>query len=470
MLPTQRFFGVKPAVLIGLNPSLLEPLARTTSADSAHAGIVLNGQTKSQWRWTVTGNADLDRSLTHTERDNSTFPRDRTRETTEAADLKATANGKLFKLPAGDATTTLTLGGNTQHLDASRTRLGAASSSSLSRTTGDAAINFDLPISRRNRDFGALGNLTLNGNAEADHLSDFGTLTTIGAGLNWSPVDRLNFIASWTREEGAPTINQLGDPVLDTPASRIFDFTTGQTVLDFTYDDPWYPTTDGQGPSLVAVDPTGPTADLSTAAGWRASAVINGTPGTADPTEIPAVTSVQVNDGSAQRSRVTGLQVTFNAQVSFATTPAAAFTLVRNSDGAAVSFTATAGVVGGVTVATLNNFGGSATQFGSLADGRYTLTALAGQISAGGQQLDGNGDGTAGDNFTFGDAQSLFRFYGDANGDRHVDIADFAIFSNSFNSSTGQSNYLAYLDYNGDGHIDIADFGQFSIRFFTPLP
>src|SRR5205814_2098820 len=217
--------------LIGLNPSLLEPLARTTSADSAHAGIVLNGQTKSQWRWTVTGNADLDRSLTHTERDNSTFPRDRTRETTEAADLKATANGKLFKLPAGDATTTLTLGGNTQHLDAGRTRLGAASSNSLSRTTGDAAINLDLPISRRNRDFGALGNLTLNGNAEADHLSDFGTLTTIGAGLNWSPVDRLNFIASWTREEGAPTINQLGDPVLDTPASRIFEFTTGQTVL-----------------------------------------------------------------------------------------------------------------------------------------------------------------------------------------------------------------------------------------------
>jgi hypothetical protein len=64
-----------------------------------------------------------------------------------------------------------------------------------------------------------------------DRLSDFGTLTTIGAGLNWSPVDRLSFITSWTREEGAPTINQLGDPILDTPGSRIFDFTTGQTVL-----------------------------------------------------------------------------------------------------------------------------------------------------------------------------------------------------------------------------------------------
>ncbi|MFL6764024.1 MAG: TonB-dependent receptor [Sphingomicrobium sp.] len=217
--------------LIGLNPSLLEPLARTTSDDSAHAGIVLNGQTKSQWRWTVTGNGDLDRSLTHTDRNDASFPRDRARETTEAADLKATANGKLFKLPAGDASTTLTLGGNTQHLDSSRSRLGLESSNSLSRTTGEAAINVDVPISRRAHDFSALGNLTLNGNAEVDHLSDFGTLTTIGAGLNWSPVERLNFITSWTREQGAPTINQLGDPLLDTPGSRIFDFTTGQTVL-----------------------------------------------------------------------------------------------------------------------------------------------------------------------------------------------------------------------------------------------
>ncbi len=92
-------------------------------------------------------------------------------------------------------------------------------------------MNFDLPISRRNRDFSALGNLTLNGNAEVEQLSDFGTLTTIGGGLNWSPVDRLSFIASWTREEGAPSVSQLGDPILETPETRVFDFTTGETVL-----------------------------------------------------------------------------------------------------------------------------------------------------------------------------------------------------------------------------------------------
>ena len=217
--------------LIGLNPSLLEPLARNTSTKTAHLGGVLNGTTKSQWRWTVTGNADLTRGITETDRDNTAFPVDRSRQTTASGDITATANGTLFKLPAGNAGTTLRIGANTVHLDSTRTRGGVRSDNNLSRTSGQAAINIDLPISRRNRDFSALGNLTLNANAEIEQLSDFGTLTTIGAGANWSPVDRLNFIASWTREEGAPTINQLGDPVLETPGSRIFDFTTGQTVL-----------------------------------------------------------------------------------------------------------------------------------------------------------------------------------------------------------------------------------------------
>src|SRR4051812_4358843 len=216
--------------LIGLGQTLLEPLSRNTSSDSAHAGFALNGA-KSEWRWSLTGNADLDRDVTRTERDDPDFALDRARATRTSADVTGTANGTLFTLPAGNATTTLTLGGSSVHLDSTGRARDEVSSNSLGRTTGEAAINVDLPISRRNRDFSALGNLTLNGNAELDQLSDFGTLTTLGAGANWSPVDRLNLITSWTREEGPPTIQQLGDPVLTTPGTRIFDFTTGQTVL-----------------------------------------------------------------------------------------------------------------------------------------------------------------------------------------------------------------------------------------------
>jgi hypothetical protein len=214
---------------IGLGDISLDPRARNTSSDSAHAGVTLNWD-KAQWHWNVVGNADWDRDLTRTQRDDA-FPNDRARETRTGADLTATANGTLFKLPAGNAGTTVRVGGSTQHLDSNRRSASDFNSNSVGRTTGTASINLDLPVSRRNRDFSALGNLTLNANAELDHLSDFGSLTTIGAGANWSPADRLNFITSWTREEGAPTIQQLGDPGIETPGSRIFDFTTGRTVL-----------------------------------------------------------------------------------------------------------------------------------------------------------------------------------------------------------------------------------------------
>jgi iron complex outermembrane recepter protein len=215
--------------LIGLGEVLIEPLARDTVRDSAHAGAAFNG-TLGDWRWSVTGNANAARSVTTTDRDLAEA-RDRTVTDTRSGDIDAVANGSLFQLPAGRSGTTVRVGARTINLDSDRRRGDVASATSLGRTTGFAALNLDLPVSRRNSDFDALGNLTLNANGEVEQLSDFGTLTTIGAGVNWSPAQRLNLIASWTREEGAPSMQQLGDPVLETPGSRIFDFTTGRTVL-----------------------------------------------------------------------------------------------------------------------------------------------------------------------------------------------------------------------------------------------
>ena len=132
-------------------------------------------------------------------------------------------------MPAGPANVTFRLGADTRNLDSRARRGTTVTASDLSRTRGSGSVNVDLPISRRNKDFSALGNLSLNANAEVENLSDFGTLTTVGGGLFWSPVNRLNLIASVTREEGAPSLQQLGDPVLVTPNSRIFDYRTGQT-------------------------------------------------------------------------------------------------------------------------------------------------------------------------------------------------------------------------------------------------
>ena len=93
---------------------------------------------------------------------------------TPRATSTGTANGSLFELPAGNAATTLQLG---VRVAASRQQRRSASdfdSTSLGRTTGTPRSTSTCPISRRNRDFSALGNLTLNANAELDQLSDFG--------------------------------------------------------------------------------------------------------------------------------------------------------------------------------------------------------------------------------------------------------------------------------------------------------
>jgi subtilase family serine protease len=176
----------------------------------------------------------------------------------------------------------------------------------------------------------------------------------------------------------------------------------------------------------------------------------------------PFVLSTVVNDGSAQRSEVTSVTVTFNTPVDFANSdPNAAFTLTR-SDNTTVSFVAHASVVGGQTVVVLDTFGGTASENGSLADGRYTLTALAAQISASGQPM--------ATDYTFSDAQGLFRMFGDVNGDQVVNGFDFGFFKNAFGTQTGDPTYLNYLDFNGDGVINGLDFGQFRNRFGTTLP
>src|SRR5262249_7690820 len=170
--------------------------------------------------------------------------------------------------------------------------------------------------------------------------------------------------------------------------------------------------------------------------------------------------AVEITEGAARGPGATARPAPSTAPVTLPANPAAAFALTRLGDGAAVTFTATAGLVGGVTVVTLSGFSGAAAESGSLADGRYALTVLASQVSAGGQALDGNGDGVAGDDYPLADggqAQGLYRLFGDTNGDRTVDGLDQQVFKSALGSKIGQSNYVAALDFNSDGVINRAD-------------
>jgi hypothetical protein len=121
------------------------------------------------------------------------------------------------------------------------------------------------------------------------------------------------------------------------------------------------------------------------------------------------------------------------------------------------------------TIARLR-FTGAGSDNGSLADGRYTLTVLSSQISTGGVALDGNGDGTAGDDYTAPASANISRLFGDADGNGTVDLVDLQQFRSTFNAATGNPAYLPYLDYDNNGVVDLVDLQAFRARFNTTLP
>ena len=173
------------------------------------------------------------------------------------------------------------------------------------------------------------------------------------------------------------------------------------------------------------------------------------------------VGGVAVNDGSAQRSIVTSLTVTFDRVV---TLDPGAFGL-RHANGGEVGLSVAASVVGGRTVAVLT-FTGPGILGGSLADGNYALTTRGDRVrDAVGRSLDGDGDGAAG-----GDrADAFFRLFGDSDGDRDVDLSDFGRMLGTLGRRQGDPLFLAYLDYDGDGLVGFRDLWAFARRFGTRL-
>jgi hypothetical protein len=69
---------------------------------------------------------------------------------------------------------------------------------------------------------------------------------------------------------------------------------SGQPIVDFEYEDGWYPQTDGEGFSLVIINPTGDLATWGDKESWRAGMPPNGAPGVADPGLGP--NSIVVNE------------------------------------------------------------------------------------------------------------------------------------------------------------------------------
>ncbi len=231
----------------GLSALANGPLGRIDNTIDAQTSVTLNGRLDS-WRWSFIGALDATSRQTRTGDTlltngfgpvslpsptllgqgcgASMATSDCVATDTQKASGDAYLNGDLFALPAGAVTAAFHTGFAFSDIQAYS--VGASGSTDHSRSEANLQANLEFPLTARDS---WLGKLTGGVNGGVSQLSDFGTLSTIGTSAQWSPVRSTEFIVSFTRQEQAPDLLQLGEAALVTPDVREFDFTNGQTSI-----------------------------------------------------------------------------------------------------------------------------------------------------------------------------------------------------------------------------------------------
>jgi outer membrane receptor protein involved in Fe transport len=254
--------GLNTVILSAPDGSLVQrttllpaPLASRTVANTVSAGATLNLPVGAwQLAWTADGShisttttidARADLSGLQTMVDQGTLspfgalpadailptPQGIARAKSDTATTLATVTGSPLRLPGGQTALTLKAGFAYSGLRSADSRqLGAPTN--LKRGDAQAGFSLDLPITSRREGFGGkLGDISLNVNAEAHSVSDFGGLTAWGAGITWGVTPKLTFAANYITSEKAPSLSDLGAPVTVTTGVALYDFTRGESVL-----------------------------------------------------------------------------------------------------------------------------------------------------------------------------------------------------------------------------------------------
>jgi hypothetical protein len=235
----------------------LGALERSNSTQSGQIGLTINAM-RSIGQWTLTGTYERQetRGITARPYDLTAYanllragstaidpnadvpasflidrPSDETQSRSDTANLDFVYNRPLLKLPAGDVSATVKLGGSMMRLDSSLNRNLTITGRDIARDSGSGSLSLDFPIFHQTD---KIGRLSANANAGVDHYSDAGTLRTFGFGLNWTPRRGISFSASYRNEENAPTAAQLGDPQTVTQFVPVFDYVRGESVLATT--------------------------------------------------------------------------------------------------------------------------------------------------------------------------------------------------------------------------------------------
>lgn len=188
----------------------------------------------------------------------------------------------------------------------------------------------------------------------------------------------------------------------------------------------------------------------------------------------PTVTNMILGDGTNQRSMVSRIEVQFNTEVmiepnafSLARRVSGAFTAIPTAN---VSINLSAAVVSGKTIAVLT-FSGSEIIGSSLADGNYRFRIDSSRVTAFGNNLDGDGNGSPGGDYVIGELSTdrIFRFFGDSDGNRRNNALDYSRFQLAYGTKSTDAKYNAIFDYQSNSIINALDYSQFSQRYGTLL-
>lgn len=175
----------------------------------------------------------------------------------------------------------------------------------------------------------------------------------------------------------------------------------------------------------------------------------------------PRVVSVVQNGGDAQRSTFRELAVVFSEDVNVTT---AALTLENLNSGEFIDVSDMVMIYDAGTKTATWTFPGLTG--GSVPDGIYRATLQAALITDGvGHNLDGDSNGVGGDNYT----ETLFRLFGDGDGDTDVDSADLFAFRTTLFLNDTSPSYNSLFDHDIDGDVDSADLFRFRSNLFTNL-
>ncbi len=239
-----------------LNRYLIEvdPLRQRQTTTTLHAGSTLRGSLGG-WRWDLTaaldqqriggfGERSIDLTAANAAIANGTNPFvpldpallgnrliDIARQRTRTGAIKAVLTNTPIRLPAGEVS--VTASAELERAKAnSFTRGPNPFDLRLGRTRIEGSVAIDVPLASRREDvLPLLGDLSINGSANARDVSGFGMLYDATYGATWEPLSGIQLLGTTRSSASAPAVAQQASPEIRLPNVPVFDATFGRTEL-----------------------------------------------------------------------------------------------------------------------------------------------------------------------------------------------------------------------------------------------